>query len=114
LLMLGPHLTEANFAEVMLRAKHRTKREIARLVRVLDPLPAVPACIEPLGPAPASPARVVPNASQWKRSSKRFVPCANSSPAIVRAIGRTLQPISETVRAPATRRRAARRRATRG
>src|ERR1051325_8899349 len=53
LLMLGPHLTEQNLARVLARAKHRTKRELGRLVRVLDPLPAVPARIEPLGPAPA-------------------------------------------------------------
>ena len=53
LLMLGPHLTEANLADVLARAKHRTKRELAKIVRILDPLPAVPARIEPLGPAPA-------------------------------------------------------------
>jgi hypothetical protein len=35
LLMLGPHLTESNLVEVLARAKHRTKRELARLVRVL-------------------------------------------------------------------------------
>jgi hypothetical protein len=61
--MLGPHLTEANLAEVLARAKHRTKREISALVRVLDPLPAVPARIEPLGPAPA---RLVPSAPTWE------------------------------------------------
>ena len=49
-----PHL-ERNLVEVLTRAKHRTKRELARLVRLLDPLPAVPARIEPLGPAPARP-----------------------------------------------------------
>src|SRR6187397_1606939 len=53
LLLLGPHLTEQNLVEVLARAKHRTKREITKLVRSLDPLPAVPARIEPLGPAPA-------------------------------------------------------------
>jgi hypothetical protein len=53
LLMLAPHLTERNLVEVLARAKHRTKRELAKLVRLLDPLPAVPARIEPLGPAPA-------------------------------------------------------------
>jgi 5-methylcytosine-specific restriction endonuclease McrA len=53
LLMLGPHLTSENFREVLARAKHRTKKEIARLVRELDPLPDVPPRIEPLGPAPA-------------------------------------------------------------
>jgi hypothetical protein len=62
LLMLGPHLTEENLSEVLLRAKHRTKKEIARLVRQLDPLPDVPPRIEPLGPAPA---RVAPNAPTW-------------------------------------------------
>ena len=30
LLMLGPHLTEANLVEVLARAKHRTKKELAR------------------------------------------------------------------------------------
>lgn len=50
-LMLGPHLTDANHLEVLALAKHRTKREIAGLVRRLDPLPDVPARIEPLGPA---------------------------------------------------------------
>jgi hypothetical protein len=64
LLMLGPHLTEANLQGVLARAKHRTKREVARLVRVLDPLPAVPARIEPLGPAPA---RVVPPVPTWEQ-----------------------------------------------
>jgi hypothetical protein len=63
LLMLGPHLTESNLLEVLTRAKHRTKRELARLVRILDPLPAVPARIEPLGPAPA---RLVPSEPTWQ------------------------------------------------
>lgn len=35
-LMLGPHLTEANHLEVLALAKHRSKREIAGLVRRLD------------------------------------------------------------------------------
>jgi len=63
LLMLAPHLTEGNFVEVLARAKHRTKRELARLVRILDPLPAVPARIEPLGPPPA---RLVPPEPTWQ------------------------------------------------
>ena len=50
LLLLGPHLTEQNLTEVLARAKHRTKKEILRLVRQLDPLPRVPSRIEPLGP----------------------------------------------------------------
>src|SRR4029078_1848793 len=50
-LMLGPHLTESNHAEVLGRANHRTKKEIAALVRMLDPLPRVPDRVTPLGPA---------------------------------------------------------------
>jgi hypothetical protein len=64
LLMLGPHLTAENLAEVLARAKHRTKKEIARLVRQLDPLPHVPPRIEPLGPAPSP---LVPPAPIWTR-----------------------------------------------
>jgi hypothetical protein len=55
LLLLGPHLTDDNCSDVLARAKHRTKREIAKLVREIDPLPAVPARVEPLGPELASP-----------------------------------------------------------
>jgi hypothetical protein len=51
--MLGPHLTEQNHLEVLALAKHRTKREIAQLVPTLNPLPDLPAVVEPLGPVPA-------------------------------------------------------------
>jgi 5-methylcytosine-specific restriction endonuclease McrA len=51
LLMIGPHLTPENHATVLGRAKFRTKKELAKLVRDLNPLPAVPDCIAPLGPA---------------------------------------------------------------
>ena len=50
LLMIGPHLTRENHAEVLARAKFRTKKELTKLVRDLNPLPEVPDCIEPLGP----------------------------------------------------------------
>jgi hypothetical protein len=62
LLMLGPLLTSDNLVEVLARAKHRTKKELARLVRILDPLPQVPPRIEPLGPASS---RLVPAAASW-------------------------------------------------
>jgi hypothetical protein len=55
LLMLGPHLTPENHVEVLGRAKFRTKKELAKLVRELSPLPQVPDLIEPLRPAPAPP-----------------------------------------------------------
>ena len=50
LLMIGPHLTLENQAEVLGRAKFRTKKELAKLVRELQPLPAVPDLVAPLGP----------------------------------------------------------------
>ena len=68
LLMLGPHLTSENLTEVLARSKHRTKKEIARLVRQLDPLPEVPARIEPLGPAPARVVPVTPTFRQFVES----------------------------------------------
>jgi 5-methylcytosine-specific restriction endonuclease McrA len=68
LLMLGPHLTEENHREVLARAKHRSKREIARLVRMLDPLPDVPAVVEPLGPTPAGAAPRNPSWSEFVTS----------------------------------------------
>jgi hypothetical protein len=77
LLMLGPHLTESNLAEVLARAKHRTKRELARLVRVLDPLPAVPARIEPLGPALA---RAIPAEPTWESFVQSFCPVRELAP----------------------------------
>ena len=50
LLMLGAHLTEENHRNVLERAKHRTKKEVAGIVRMLDPLPDVAPVVEPLGP----------------------------------------------------------------
>ena len=50
LLMLGPHFTPENIVEVLGRAKFRTKRELAKLVRELHPLPLVPDLVEPLRP----------------------------------------------------------------
>jgi hypothetical protein len=68
LLLLAPHLTEANVGEVLARAKFRTKKEILKLVRLLSPLPDVPSRIEPLGlerrPAPRA---------TWSNITQRWV-----------------------------------------
>jgi hypothetical protein len=77
LLMLGPHLTKENISQVLLRAKYRTKKEIARLVRELDPRPEVPPRIEPLGPAPA---RLVPKAPTWEAFVSSLCPVRELSP----------------------------------
>jgi hypothetical protein len=78
-LMLGPHLTPENMVEVLARAKHRTKREIAQLVREFDPVPDVPARIEPLGPAstPGSPALRRPT---WEMFVRSFNPVRHLDP----------------------------------
>jgi hypothetical protein len=52
LLLLAPHLTAENHAELLARARFRTKREIEQLVARIAPRPDVPARIEPLGPRP--------------------------------------------------------------
>src|SRR6185436_4810575 len=52
-LMIGPHLGGERHAEILERARFRSKRELLRLIAELDPKPEVPARIEPLGPAPA-------------------------------------------------------------
>jgi hypothetical protein len=71
LLMLGPHFTRENLGDVLARAKHRTKKEIAKLVRILNPLPAVPARIEALGPSPLA---VVHTHPTWAEQVASFCP----------------------------------------
>jgi 5-methylcytosine-specific restriction endonuclease McrA len=52
-LMIGPHLGGERHAEILQRARFRSKRELLRLIAEIDPRPEVPALVEPLGPAPA-------------------------------------------------------------
>jgi hypothetical protein len=53
LLMLGQHLDRPERAEILERAKFRSKREIQELIARIDPKPPVPGVVVPLGPAPA-------------------------------------------------------------
>lgn len=76
LLLLGPHLTHENLAQVLPLAKHRSKREILALVRRLDPKPNALARIEPLGPA-------VVNAAcggTWEQWTGSFAPVNHLQP----------------------------------
>jgi hypothetical protein len=75
--MLGPHLTPDNVVEVLALAKHRTKKELARLVPRLDPLPEVPSRIEPLGLAPS---RLISPAPTWSRSVAALTPIRELEP----------------------------------
>ena len=51
--LLAPHLTEANHADVLEGARHKSKREVEHIVARLRPQPDVPASVRKL-PAPAS------------------------------------------------------------
>jgi 5-methylcytosine-specific restriction endonuclease McrA len=75
LLMLGPHLTPENVLDVLARAKFRTKKELAKLVRELHPLPLVPDSIEPLGITPL-PAR----APTWEQYVTSLAPAVRELP----------------------------------
>jgi hypothetical protein len=50
-LMIGRHLGGEHHAEILRRARFRSKRELLRLIAELDPKPEVPALVEPIGPA---------------------------------------------------------------
>jgi 5-methylcytosine-specific restriction endonuclease McrA len=76
LLMLGPHLTPDNHVEVLARAKFRTKKELAKLVRDLHPLPQVPDRIEPLGPVTPRP----PRNPTWQEFTASFAPPVRELP----------------------------------
>ena len=52
-LMIAPYLGGEHHEEVLRRSRFRSKRELCRLVAEIDPKPAVPALVEPIGPAPA-------------------------------------------------------------
>src|SRR5689334_1691414 len=51
LLMIAPYLGGERHAEVLARARFRSKREIARLLAEIDPKPEVPARVDPVAPA---------------------------------------------------------------
>ena len=79
LLMVGPHLTQANHLEILARAKHRTKRELAALIRQIDPLPDVPARIEPLGPTADTLPRSLRKPT-WEQGVAALNPVRNLTP----------------------------------
>jgi 5-methylcytosine-specific restriction endonuclease McrA len=56
IVVLAPHLTDANVDEVLATAAHRSKAEIEMLVARLAPKPDVPAFIAPIAPQTSAPA----------------------------------------------------------
>jgi hypothetical protein len=76
LLMLAQHLTEENHLEVLGRAKFRTKKELARLVRRMAPLPAAPDRVEPLGPVRSE----VPRDPTWTEFVESLCPPVRELP----------------------------------
>lgn len=76
LLMIGPHLKPENHVDVLGRAKFRTKKELTKLVRELKPLPQIPDCIEPLGPA----AQRAPRNPTWEQYVTSLAPRVRDLP----------------------------------
>jgi hypothetical protein len=70
LVMLAPHLTQENHLELLALAKHRTKREVLRIVRTLAPEPSVPDRVELLGPEPVG--IPMPGAPTWRTLVESF------------------------------------------
>jgi hypothetical protein len=52
--LLAPHLTESNCEELLLAARHRSKREVEEMVAKLRPQPDVPSAVRKLPSPPAS------------------------------------------------------------
>jgi 5-methylcytosine-specific restriction endonuclease McrA len=53
--LLAPHLTLENHRDVLVAARHKTKRDVEQLVARLRPLPAVPSSVRKLaGPKPTA------------------------------------------------------------
>jgi hypothetical protein len=52
--LLAPHLTESNCEELLLAARHRSKREVEEIVAKLRPQPDVPCAVRKLPSPPAS------------------------------------------------------------
>jgi len=77
LLMIGPHLTPQKHLEVLSRAKFRTKKELGKLLRELNPLPRVPDCIEPLGLSLPR----TPRAPTWAEFAASLCPPVRELPA---------------------------------
>ena len=81
LLLVGPHLTPANHVELLALAKHRTKREVLRLVRCLAPEPSVPDRVVPLGPEGAGPGGMtLPKAPSWSQFTESYAPWVRELP----------------------------------
>lgn len=76
LLMIGPHLTPENHVEVLGRAKFRTKKELGRLLRELNPLPQLPDCIGPIGPLPQQ----APRNPTWEEYVTSLAPKVRALP----------------------------------
>ncbi len=78
LTLLAPHLTDENHLELLALAKHRTKQEVLRIVRKLDPRPTVRDRIEPLGPEVVG--VPLPRAPGWRNFVESFASGARARP----------------------------------
>jgi hypothetical protein len=94
--LLAPHLTPGNHADVLMRARHQSKREIELLVATLHPRPDVPSIIRKL-PAPRPTTKPAPQSEERVAALEANVAVPVESPA---AAMRTPRPAEVTPLTP--------------
>jgi 5-methylcytosine-specific restriction endonuclease McrA len=85
--LVGPHLTDANHAEVIDAAKHKSKREVEQLIVRLRPQPDVPAVVRKLPatrPAPSLTQKGTPQTYALAQEQRSQI-CAPTQAAITAA-----------------------------
>ncbi len=88
--LLAPHLTPANYCDVLNEARHKTKREVEHIVARLRPQPAVPATVRKLPEPPPQGTLGLPSGE----------PTAEDDPDPVGAPSPTLRPAIVTPLSP--------------
>ena len=99
--LLGPHLTAANYQELLDAARHKSKREVEHLVAALSPRSAVPATIRKLPeskPQEATPVLLVATAAHLESIPMPVAPVVPPvRPAIIQPLAPELYKVQFTL-----------------
>jgi hypothetical protein len=93
--LLRPHLTDANHADLLTAARHKSKRDVEQLVAAVQPKPDVPPCIRKLpssgtaaAPATALSFGVSPDEiGAESRASRATAPSGRTARAVISPLG---------------------------
>ena len=91
--LLAPHLTEANYSEVLSTARHKSRRQVELLVATLSPRPDAPSAVRKL-PTPAIPE------AQAAPPEQKSKPDTSAPDEAARCIRPVLQPAAVKPLAP--------------